>query len=44
LANTVEGKVVYVWIHSYRSELNNKFECKNQLENQNSEATISSFK
>jgi len=29
----IESKVnlFYVWIHSYKSELSNKFKCKNQF-------------
>jgi hypothetical protein len=29
--NWVEVKTIYVCIHSCKSELNNKFECKKQL-------------
>lgn len=30
----VECKGIYVWSQSYKSELNNKFQCKNQFLNQ----------
>jgi hypothetical protein len=29
--NSVEGKTIYLWIYSCKSELNKKFEFKNQL-------------
>jgi hypothetical protein len=33
LDELIESKVIYVWMHSYNNELNNKLDCKIQFYN-----------